>query len=70
MVLVTPSPDGGEVNPDGTKKKKLATTPPLEEEAAYQKWVKWLQDHGKPLKDAATEPSEEEYVDSESSDQS
>lgn len=23
MVLVTPSPDGGEVNPDGTKKKKL-----------------------------------------------
>lgn len=23
MVLVTPSPDGGEVTPDGTKKKKL-----------------------------------------------
>ena len=52
------------------KKKKLATTPPLEEEAAYQKRVKWLQDHGEPLKDTATEPSEEESVDSESSDQS
>lgn len=25
MVLVTPSPDGGEVNPDGTKKKKLTS---------------------------------------------
>ena len=25
MVLVTPSPDGGEVTPDGTKKKKLTT---------------------------------------------
>lgn len=25
MVLVTPSPDGGEVAPDGTKKKKLTT---------------------------------------------
>jgi hypothetical protein len=25
MVLVTPSPDGGEVNSDGTKKKKLTT---------------------------------------------
>ena len=25
MVLVTPSPEGGEVTPDGTKKKKLTT---------------------------------------------
>ena len=39
MVLVTPSPDGGEVAPDGTKKKKLTS---LEHKSDGRRLVEYL----------------------------
>ena len=52
------------------KKKKIKNKAfPTEEEEAYQKRVKWLQDHGEPLADAATEPSEEDSADGSSGEE-
>ena len=36
----------------------------MEEETTYQKHVKWLEDHGKPITDAATKSSDKEKMDS------
>jgi hypothetical protein len=45
-----------------TKKPAVLT----DEEEAYQKKIKWLQDHGEPIQDELPVPPEEESSDSSS----